>query len=232
MESTALRTPRHNTRPGEKQLMLAGPAGKIEARLIPPVAGSHYPAVAVICHPHPLHGGNLDNKVTATLAKTMSALGVPVLRFNFRGVGASGGRYAGGKGETEDLLAVIQEAQKLYPQRALWLAGFSFGAYVALRASQCIAVDHLITVAPPVNLYDLSDFTPPECPWLLIQGTDDEVVPYKQVLKWATRLYPAPQTAYLNGVGHYFHGKLTTLQTVITDSITAHNTLQPAAKLA
>jgi alpha/beta superfamily hydrolase len=232
MESAALRTPRHRTRPGEKQLMLAGPAGKIEARLIPPVAGSRYPAVAVICHPHPLHGGNLDNKVTTTLAKTMSALGVPVLRFNFRGVGASGGRYAGGKGETEDLLTVIREAQKLYPQRALWLAGFSFGAYVALRASQCIAVDRLITVAPPVNLYDLSDFTPPECPWLLIQGTDDEVVPYKQVLKWATRLYPAPQTVYLDGVGHYFHGKLTTLQTVITDSITAHNTLQPAVKLA
>ena len=210
MESAALRTPRHKTRPVEKQLMLAGPAGKIEARIIPPVAGSRYPAVAVICHPHPLHGGNLDNKVTATLAKTMSALG----------------------GETEDLLTVIHEAQRLYPQRELWLAGFSFGAYVALRASQCIAVDRLITVAPPVNLYDLSDFTPPECPWLLVQGTDDEVVPYKQVLKWATRLYPAPQTVYLDGVGHYFHGKLTTLQTVITDSIIAHSTARPIAKLA
>jgi alpha/beta superfamily hydrolase len=232
MESAALRTPRHKTRPREKQLMLAGPAGKIEARIIPPVAGSRYPAVAVICHPHPLHGGNLDNKVTATLAKTMSALGVPVLRFNFRGVGASGGRFASGIGETEDLLAVIGEAQSLYPQRDLWLAGFSFGAYVALRASQRIAVDRLITVAPPVNLYDLSDFTPPECPWLLIQGTDDEVVPYKQVLKWATRLYPAPQTVYLDGVGHYFHGKLTTLQTVITDSITAQGTARPVAKLA
>jgi alpha/beta superfamily hydrolase len=216
----------------EKPLMLAGPAGKIEARVIPPGAGSPYPAVAVICHPHPLHGGNLDNKVTATLAKTMSALGVPVLRFNFRGVGASGGRYAGGKGETEDLLAVIGEAQRLYPQRALWLAGFSFGAYVALRASQCIAVDRLITVAPPVNLYNLSDFTPPECPWLLIQGTDDEVVPYKQVLKWATRLYPAPQTVYLDDVGHYFHGKLTTLQSVITDSIITQSTARPAVKLA
>ena len=215
MESAALRTPRHKTRPVEKKLMLAGPAGKIEARLIPPVAESRYPAVAVICHPHPLHGGNLDNKVTATLAKTMSALGMPVLRFNFRGVGASGGRFASGIGETEDLLAVIREAQKLYPQRALWLA-----------------VDRLITVAPPVNLYDLSDFTPPECSWLLIQGIDDEVVPYKQVLKWATRLYPAPQTAYLDGVGHYFHGKLTTLQSVITDSITAQNTARPAAALA
>jgi len=224
MESAALRISRLKTHPLEKQLMLAGPAGKIEARVIPPVTASRYPALAVICHPHPLHGGNLDNKVTATLAKTMSALGVPVVRFNFRGVGASGGRFTSGIGETEDLLAVIRQAQGLYPGRALWLAGFSFGAYVALRASQFIEVDRLITVAPPVNLYDVSDLAPPACPWLLIQGTDDEVVPYKDVLKWATRLYPAPHTAYLDGVGHYFHGKLNTLQAIITDSITAHAT--------
>lgn len=228
-----LRVPRLKTHPSEKHLMLTGPAGKIEARILPPVAaGSRHPAIAVICHPHPLHGGNLDNKVTATLARTMRALGVPVLRFNFRGVGASGGRFASGIGETEDLLAVIRQAQNLYPDRNLWLAGFSFGAYVALRASQFIAVDRLITVAPPVNLYDVTDLAPPECPWLLIQGTDDEVVPYKDVLKWATRLYPAPQTAYLDGVGHYFHGKLNMLQTIITDSITAQTTARRATELA
>ena len=85
---------------------------------------------------------------------------------------------------------------------------------------------------PPVNLYDFKDLTPPECPWLLIQGTDDEVGPCKDVLKWATRLYPAPQTVYLDGVGHYFHGKLTSLQTIITDSITAQTSAGRAAKLA
>ena len=221
MESTMPRIPRFNTHPPERHLTLSGPAGKIEARVIPPAAESRYPAVAVICHPHPLHGGNLDNKVTATLAKTLSALGVPVVRFNFRGVGTSCGEFASGIGETEDLLAVVRQAQELYPGRALWLAGFSFGAYVALRASQIIAVDRLITVAPPVNLYEVGDLTPPTCPWLLIHGIDDEVVPYKAVLKWATRLYPAPQTVYLNGVGHYFHGKLNLLQTIITDSIAA-----------
>lgn len=221
MENTTLRTRRFKTSQQERQLMLSGPAGKLEARVIPPASESRYPAVAVICHPHPLHGGNLDNKVTATLARTMSALGIPVLRFNFRGVGASGGRFASGIGETEDLLAVIRQAQDLYPERELWVAGFSFGAYIALRACQSIAVNYLITVAPPVNLYDVSDLTPPECPWLLVQGIDDEVVPYKAVLKWATRLYPAPQTAYLGGVGHYFHGKLGMLQTVITDAVVA-----------
>lgn len=232
MESARLRTYRLKSHPQEKHLMLAGPAGKIEARVIPPGVGSRYPAVAVICHPHPLHGGNLDNKVTTTLARTLSALGIPVLRFNFRGVGTSGGRFSAGVGETEDLLAVIREAQSLYPERELWLAGFSFGAYIALRASQRIAVNRLITVSPPVNLYDVSELEPPECPWLLIQGIDDEVVPYKEVLKWATRLYPAPQTAYVDGVGHYFHGKLGVLQTIITDSIVTQAASHRVADIA
>jgi len=205
--------------PREKSFLLAGPEGDIEARVTLPLVDSRHHAVAVICHPHPLHGGSLDNKVTVTLARTLSKLGIPALRFNFRGVGASVGGFASGIGETEDLLAVIRHAQILYPNRALWLAGFSFGAYVALRAAQSLAVDRLITIAPPVNLYDFGDLVPPACPWLLIQGTDDEVVPYKEVAKWAARLYPAPQTVYLDGVGHYFHGKLNTLQDTITDSL-------------
>ena len=212
--------------------MLAGPAGRIEARLIPPAKGSRYPAVAVVCHPHPLHGGNLDNKVTATLARALSSLGVPVMRFNFRGVGASGGSFASGVGEIEDLRAVIRQVQELYPDRALWLAGFSFGAHIALRVSQFVPVDHLITVAPPVNIYDFTDLAAPECPWLLIQGTDDEVVPYKEVLKWATRLYPAPHTVYLDGVGHYFHGKLNVMQSIITDCITARTAARPLTGIA
>jgi len=222
VDSAVLRPPFPNPLQQDQRLMLAGPAGEIEARLTSPLADSPHHAVAVICHPHPLHGGSLDNKVTATLARALNALGVPVLRFNFRGVGASMGDFAAGIGETEDLLAVMRQAQNLYPDRALWLAGFSFGAYVALRATRFIAVDRLITVAPPVNLYDFTELAPPDCPWLLIQGTDDEIVPCKEVLKWATRLYPAPQAVYLEGVGHYFHGKLSTLQSIITDSIAKH----------
>ena len=207
--------------PREESLLLPGPEGNIEARVTLPLVDSRHHAVAAICHPHPLYGGNLDNKVVITLARTLSGLGVPTLRFNFRGVGASAGSFTSGIGETEDLLAVIRYIHTLYPNRALWLAGFSFGAYVALRAAQSIAVDRLITVAPPVNLYDFSDLTPPTCPWLLIQGTDDEVVPYKEVARWAARLYPAPQTVYLDGVGHYFHGKLSALQDTITGSLSA-----------
>ncbi len=207
----------------ENSLTLAGPVGNIEFRMTPPVTDSSHKAVAVICHPHPLHGGSLDNKVTATLARTLSALGVAALRFNFRGVGASSGNFAAGIGETEDLLAVMRQAQALYPDRELWLAGFSFGAYVALRATQHIAVKRLITVAPPVNLYDLADLTTPDCPWLLLQGKDDEVVPFKDVLKWVSRLYPAPETIYIDGVGHYFHGKLSILQSKITNRLASQS---------
>lgn len=203
------------------RMSLMGPAGQIEACMSPPIFSSAHHAVAVVCHPHPLHGGSLDNKVTATLARTFSALGVPAMRFNFRGVGASNGNYAAGIGETEDALAVIRQAQDMYPGRALWLAGFSFGAYVALRASQFIEANRLITVAPPVNLYDFSALPIPDCPWLLIHGKEDEVVPYKDVLRWASRIYPAPQTIYLDGVGHYFHGQLKTLQVLVGDYLTS-----------
>jgi alpha/beta superfamily hydrolase len=220
------------THHAEKRFMLTGPAGDIEARVTPPVAGSPHHAVAVICHPHPLHDGRLDNKVTATLARTLSAMGVAVVRFNFRGVGASAGDFAAGIGETEDLLAVIRQTQALYPGRELWLAGFSFGAYIVLRAARFIAVDRLITVAPPVNLYDFSEIPSPACPWLLIQGTADEVVPFKDVLKWTTRQYPAPHTVYLEGVGHYFHGELNTLRSIITDSITTPSSSRRVVDLA
>ena len=231
MDNETLEPSMAKTRHSEKCFMLSGPAGDIEARVTPPVAGSPHHAVAVICHPHPLHDGSLNNKVTATLTRTLSAMGIAVVRFNFRGVGASAGDFAAGIGETEDLLAVIRQTQELYPGRELWLAGFSFGAYIALRAARFVAVDRLITVAPPVNLYDCSDIPSPDCPWLLIQGTADEVVPYKDVLKWATRRYPAPHTVYLEGVGHYFHGALNTLRSIITDSITTPAASRRAVEL-
>ena len=204
----------------ERPLLLEGPAGLLEARLTPPRAGD-YPAVAVVCHPHPLYGGSLDNKVTATLARTLGDCSVPALRFNFRGVGASAGAYADGEGETDDLLAVACEARRLYPDSELWLTGFSFGAYVALRAAQRIDPARLITIAPPVHLYDCAALPAPHCPWLLIQGRNDEVVPCKEVMRWASRCYPAPHAVYLDGVGHYFHGRLATLRAVIKAELAA-----------
>lgn len=209
----------------------SGPAGLIEAVWSTPRQADPR-TVAVVCHPHPLHGGNLNNKIALTLARAFCGLGVRTVRFNFRGAGGSEGSHDHGRGETEDLLAVIDQARKHHPGCTLWLAGFSFGAYVALRAAQFIQVDRLITIAPPVNLYDFSALTAPACPWLLIQGTADDVVPCKEVAKWASRLYPAPESVFLDGIDHYFHGQLNTLRSLLIERITAHSLSHRAVYIA
>ncbi len=187
-------------------LFIDGPCGPLEARWDrpdpPPSAGP----CAILCHPHPLHGGTLTNKVVHTLAVGLARLGVPALRFNFRGVGASAGTYDEGRGETEDLLAVIDHVRACHPGGEIWLGGFSFGAFVALRASRARPVARLLTVAPPVNLFPCE--APPAVPWLLIQGDADEIVPCDQVLAWAEALPHRPHIACLTGAGHFFHRRL------------------------
>lgn len=202
---------------------VAGPAGRLEIS----VEGFEQPAVrgiAIVCHPHPLHGGTMTNKVVHFLSRSLNELGFASLRFNFRGVGKSEGEFAEAIGETEDLLAVIDWVQQRFPSMPVWLAGFSFGAYVALSAASQRNVERLITVAPAVHLYDVSSLTPPSCPWLLIQGDSDEIVPIDQVRAWVQRLEKRPRTVYLKGVGHFFHGKLTLLRDVVVGA------LEPAAK--
>jgi len=187
-------------------LFIDGPCGPLEARWDRPARPAADAPCAILCHPHPLHGGTLTNKVVHTLALTLARLGVCALRFNFRGVGNSAGTYDGGQGETEDLLAVIDHLRETHPERALWLGGFSFGAFVALRASRLRPVARLLTVAPPVNLFSCE--APPAIPWLLIQGDADEIVPCDQVLAWADTLPHPPQVACLAGAGHFFHRRL------------------------
>ena len=196
-----------------------GPAGRIEGVVAVPDAGAAVRAVAIVCHPHPMHGGSLNNKVARTIAHALCDLGALVIRFNFRGVGGSAGEYDEGIGETQDLLAVIAAARAEHPGCEVWLAGFSFGAYVALRATRFTQVDRLITVAPPVNIFNLAETETPACPWLLVQGKADELVPYKEVLRWTARIYPAPEAVFLDGVCHYFHGKLSLLQSVIEHAV-------------
>ena len=115
-------------------LTLAGPAGPLETKLEFPDGDEASPRVfGVACHPHPLFGGTMDNKVTHVLARAMMECGAPAFRFNFRGVGASAGSFDNGRGETDDLAAVVAEGRRRFPDAALWLGGFSFGAFVALR---------------------------------------------------------------------------------------------------
>jgi alpha/beta superfamily hydrolase len=204
-------------------LSIAGPAGDLEAVSTCPSEGEQaMRAIGVICHPHPLYGGTMHNKVVHYIARTFNELQIGSLRFNFRGVGASAGTYDEGHGETDDLLAVLDWVRSRRPELDVWLAGFSFGAYVALRAATRFPVSRLITVAPPVNIFDFSDVSEPGCPWLVIQGDRDEIVPSEEVLTWAGQLRHPPRLITLSGGDHFFHGRLNELRAGLIEHLADH----------
>jgi uncharacterized protein len=201
---------------------LAGPAGAIETKLEFGDDGAAQPGVfGVVCHPHPLYGGTMDNKVAHTLARAMIECGAPAFRFNFRGVGASGGKFDHGRGETDDLVAVVAEGRRRFPGARLWLGGFSFGAFVALRAAARVAPEKLVAVAPPVARFDLGEVANPDCEWMLAQGDADDVVPPAEVLAWAANQPHQPRLHVLAGAGHFFHGRLHELKPLVVDFLRA-----------
>jgi hypothetical protein len=201
--------------PRAERLSLAGPAGDIEALVETPADGISSDRFGVVCHPHPLHGGTLDNKVVYTLARAFLELGVPSIRFNFRGVGGSAGQYDDGRGETADALAVIAYGRERWPGAALWLAGFSFGGAIAVRAAAQAHPERLVTVAPGITRVAMESVASPACPWLIVQGDADDVVPPTQVSAWAALQSPAPTTRLLPRAGHFFHGRLHELREVV-----------------
>ncbi len=196
---------------------LHGAAGRLEAVVEVPGEAAEPEAFVVLCHPHPLHGGTMDNKVVTTLARTAQQAGVASIRFNYRGVGSSAGSYDDGRGETLDALTAVAYGRHLWPAARLWLAGFSFGGCIALRCSTAPGVGHvdrLLTVAPALasHFSTPAEIRVPGCPWLVIQGQEDEIVAPRQVIDWVEALEPAPEVLLLPGVGHFFHGALNTLQ--------------------
>jgi uncharacterized protein len=205
--------------PRAERVRIAGPAGEIEALVELPAADSA-PAgtrFGVVCHPHPLYGGTLDNKVVYTLARAFVELGVPAIRFNFRGVGGSAGRYDEGSGETADALAVAAYGRERWPGASLWLGGFSFGGAVAVRAAAQAAPETLVTVAPGITRVAMVGVDSPGCPWLIVQGDADDVIEPAAVLDWARRQSPAPTVQLLAGAGHFFHGRLHEVRQVVLD---------------
>jgi alpha/beta superfamily hydrolase len=198
-------------------LTLAGPSGQIEARVELPDALENPQFFGVACHPHSLKGGTMDNKVTHTLARAMVECGAPAFRFNFRGVGASAGSFDSGRGEVDDLAAVVAEGRRRFPGAGLWLGGFSFGGFVSLRAAPRVAPAKLVTIAPPVVGYELGDVDGPECEWMLVQGDADDVVPPDAVLSWAATQANKPRLHVLAGAGHLFHGRLHELKPLLLD---------------
>ncbi len=168
--------------------------------------------VAVVCHPHPLHGGSLTNKVTHMVAKAFVELGVETLRFNFRGVGKSSGVFDHGAGEVDDLLAAVDWLRVRHPAAPLWLAGFSFGAFVALSAQARSKTTRLLLVAPPVAMFDFPAESGVTIPWLVIQGSADDIVDPAQVTAWVRQQANTPEYHCLDNAGHFFHGRLIDLR--------------------
>jgi len=199
-----------------EHVSIAGQAGALEAIVEDPgVPGSSY---GVICHPHPLYGGTMDNKVVTTVARALQETGIPTLRFNFRGVGASAGEFDQGVGETADADAVAAWGAQRWAGRSLVIAGFSFGGYVALRLAQQRLPRCLITIAPAIQGFAASTAVP-RCPWLVVQGDADELVDPSGVIDWVNTLDPKPRLVVLPGVGHFFHGRLRELRDAVIDAI-------------
>jgi uncharacterized protein len=204
-----------------RAVTIPGPTGQLEALVdAPPQAdGSR---VAVVCHPHPLYGGSMTNKVAHMLAKAFNDAGAIAVRFNYRGVGASAGQYDEGNGEAADALAVLEWTQRDWPKAQRWLGGFSFGGAVAIRAAGEREVARLVTVAPAVDRVAAPATKLPRCPWLVVQGDRDDVVDPQHVARWVEGLPVRPEIAVIAGGEHFFHGKLTELRRVVLEWLARH----------
>lgn len=203
------------------EFLLRGPAGAIECAVEVPEPGEELPATVIICHPHPLHGGTMRNKVVTIMERSMRELGLRTVRFNFRGAGESEGEYDDGYGETDDLFAVAEWVRRTRPDDDLWLGGFSFGAYVALRAALNLQVGQLISIAPAVDRYPFDSLHHPECPWLVIQGDEDEVVNIDAVRQWVSSLDPEPELVVMKEADHFFHRRLMDLRGLLKNGVAA-----------
>jgi alpha/beta superfamily hydrolase len=194
---------------GERRSSVDGPTGRLEVAFNVPEGSLR--GIALIAHPHPLQGGTLDNKVVQTLAKTFAALGYAAVRFNFRGVGQSVGQFGDGIGETDDALAALAAAKLEFGELPVALAGFSFGSYVQTRVAHAITAERLVLIGPAVKRFPV-EAVPPDT--IVIHGEEDDVVALADVLAWA-RPQQLPIVIF-PGCGHFFHGRLPQLQSVIT----------------
>ena len=196
------------------RVQTAGPAGNLECAIDAPAGEPR--GLALVCHPHPQHGGTMDNKVVQTLARAFVQLGWRSVRFNFRGVGGSAGVWDEGRGEVDDALAVL--AAQRDATQPLLLAGFSFGAYVASQAASQLPDDakpqRLVLVGPSTQRQQVP---PVPADTLVIHGETDDVVPLSATLAWA-RPQALPVIVF-PGVGHFFHGQLGLLKNVVVQQL-------------
>jgi alpha/beta superfamily hydrolase len=199
-----------------RSLFLEGPAGRLEAILWKPAAQAR--VAAVVCHPHPLFGGTMHNKVVYQAAKSLDALGLPVLRFNFRGAGMSGGKHDRGRGEQGDVKAALDFLSEEFSGVPLLVAGFSFGCWVGSRVA-CAdeRVPELIALGTPVNSTDFSYLRHCEKPKLFVHGANDQ---FGEIGKLEALLESLPgenRLLVVAGANHFFAGKLDQVDKAIRD---------------
>lgn len=199
----------------ETSFLFPGPAGNIEVITNAPPEEKQIAATVIICHPHPLFGGTMTNKVVTTLARVFHDLGLRTVRFNFRGVGKTDGTHDQGIGEIDDVIAIANWVKKVCPDDAIWLAGFSFGGFVAAMAAAHLKVEKLITVAPQVSRFKVAHLPPITAQWLVVQGELDDVVSPAEVYAWVDTHKPKPELIRLPNAGHFFHGQLMELRKAV-----------------
>ena len=198
---------------------LTGPAGALECISDVAERADARRGVAVVCHPNPVQGGTMHNKVVTMVERALRESGLDTLRFNFRGTGASAGSYDDGNGESEDLAAVVAWLRRVRPGDALWLAGFSFGSYVTIRNAVRLKADALVSIAPPVGRWSMTDDALPSCPWLVVMGEADEVVEPQAVFDWIDGMDKPPELIRMPETGHFFHRRLMDLRGAVKHAV-------------
>jgi uncharacterized protein len=199
-----------------------GAAGPIELLVAVPIESPR--GVAVLCHPHPLYGGAMSNKVVYTLASVAQKCGLVAVRFNFRGVGATAGAHDDTRGETDDCVTVVEWVRAQVPEAPLLLGGFSFGAFVSLKAASRVHPKALISVAPPFGKYmgDAASPAHPGCPWIAIHSRDDDVVSYADTAARLAAYDPPADLVTVDGAGHFFNNRLADLQHALVPFVERH----------
>lgn len=200
-------------------LTLEGPAGPLEALLQERDAHDHA-WIAVFCHPHPLYGGTMHNKVVHRVASSLFRMGCAVLRFNFRGAGRSAGAHDRGVGEVDDARAALAFLTARYPAARRILGGFSFGSGVAARlAGEEAGIEHLVLVAPPVTTSDFSVLERSAVPKLVIQGLADDVCPPARLMEQYPRWAEPKRLVEVAGATHFFDRQLADLARAIEEAL-------------
>src|SRR5215475_12058460 len=203
------------------EVIMNGPEGRLEGRYQP--GGSPNAPIALMLHPHPQHGGTMNNKVVYAMFQSFQRQGFAVLRFNFRGVGRSQGKFDRGEGELSDSAAALDWLQTVNPNASqCWIAGFSFGAWISMQLlMRRPEISGFISVSPPANIYDFSFLAPCPSSGLILQGDVDDIVPQEAVNKLVQKLSNQRdiQIDYriIEGANHFFHDRIEQLGAEVDD---------------